>query len=777
MAYQKIERGKLLLGRYQLNQTVDVKEADPAYWRIALMHHPWDYLAEGDGREARDTVHRCSDLLLRGHLHEPETQQIVPPDPERGCLELATGCAYEQSGYPNAFQWVELYPVPRKVRVHYRLWERRKWMPDRNRVESGRAWAEFSLSHAGDGPGPASGVVPEARGAPSPNHTLDAGPSMQASGAAGFPASPERTGAYQPVVAPAGPPTAGGDGGRCDVLLLYVNEIERDAITGTFCDSDGRPPAPTSVEGLPLLNIGLVGSKRVFALGTNMGSATSGGTASVVTDAIATLHPKWIVAVGIAFGMDAGKTPLGTILVSDQVSCYEPQRRGRGAWPWSRGEMIKRGDKVPVDPYLKKTFEQISGFPYWQGARVRFGELLSGEKLIDDPKFKAALRDQYPEAIGGEMEAAGIKSAAMLKQTPWLVVKAVCDFADGHKGDDKKAHQTKAAGNAAAFVHHVLSTCRGDDGIDPLPGDGRSIPVRDVDPVESSGQRMAGLRSEAIAAVRVILDTQSLLCETLAGRAPVSGDSPEDIAAWLLRPGAAALRDGLWELEQMVPSLSERLPRSGSDPREVYRKTRDIMGWMVVTAVREDFCHEQAPAVRGWLQHASFDFPLGSREGVETLLACWRGGHLQCRLRADDSHKRVGEDDITPRGVVQQFDSPELTETDRLVDSVWKMVYQRIEGNEAPSSLSQMEKSRLESRMTNMAERQSRHLHLLIDRRDLGQGFASPTAIKAIRLALPLVRLIFIDSDRGSDGHIFLLPEAELADAISALLKAIEDHS
>ncbi|MBK8964219.1 MAG: metallophosphoesterase [Candidatus Competibacteraceae bacterium] len=132
MACGDRDRGQLLLGRYQINQTVRDQDAKKADWRLALLHHPWDYFAEFDGHEARSTIHQHCDLLLRGHLHFPQTERVAPPDPSRACLELAAGCVYENSRYPNAFQWIELHCQPRRIKVLYRAWIQGAWAMDRN---------------------------------------------------------------------------------------------------------------------------------------------------------------------------------------------------------------------------------------------------------------------------------------------------------------------------------------------------------------------------------------------------------------------------------------------------------------------------------------------------------------------------------------------------------------------------------------------------------------------------------------------------------------------
>src|SRR5205823_7702372 len=81
------------------------------------------------------------------------------------------------------------------------------------------------------------------------------------------------------------------------------------------------------------------------------------------------------------------------------------------------------------------------------------GPILSGEKLVDDPVFKADLFSRYPQAIGGEMKGVGLAAAAVRHGVPWILVKAICDWADGKK---HKKHQPLAAAAAVSLVHHVL---------------------------------------------------------------------------------------------------------------------------------------------------------------------------------------------------------------------------------------------------------------------------------------------------------------------------------
>jgi nucleoside phosphorylase len=150
--------------------------------------------------------------------------------------------------------------------------------------------------------------------------------------------------------------------------------------------------------------------------------------------------------------MKPGQQRLGDILVSRQLLGYELQRVSLG--DNNQSEIIARGDRPQASTRLLDRFR--SGLIDWQGPEVHIGLILSGEKLIDHPDFREHLKSLEPEAIGGEMEGAGLYAAAQRNHVDWLLVKAICDWADGKKSVNKKQRQQQAAQNAARFTVHVL---------------------------------------------------------------------------------------------------------------------------------------------------------------------------------------------------------------------------------------------------------------------------------------------------------------------------------
>src|SRR5262249_53150469 len=119
-------------------------------------------------------------------------------------------------------------------------------------------------------------------------------------------------------------------------------------------------------------------------------------------------------------------------------------------------QIILRGDKPHSSPWLLNLLRSSAVTWHGNGVLLQFGAILTGEKLVDSVDFREQLRILEPDAIGGEMEGAGLYVACHDQKVDWILVKANCDFADGQKAKDKTERQTLAAQNAATFVLHAL---------------------------------------------------------------------------------------------------------------------------------------------------------------------------------------------------------------------------------------------------------------------------------------------------------------------------------
>jgi nucleoside phosphorylase len=199
----------------------------------------------------------------------------------------------------------------------------------------------------------------------------------------------------------------------------------------------------------------------------SMGSSVPGGSLQRTLDALvsATSKPSAVILAGLAFGLRPGNQYLGDILLASHIQLYEPRRVGES-------NVIKRGDRAPCSTVLLDWF--LMGAADWGHGQqkrsrpaVHRGLILTGEKLVDSKDLVARMLEEEPEAIGGEMEAAGVYSSAQALRTDWIVVKSICDWGMGKKSDCQKT----AVRNVFDFVFHTLSQpvvsealrCRGEN--------------------------------------------------------------------------------------------------------------------------------------------------------------------------------------------------------------------------------------------------------------------------------------------------------------------------
>ncbi|MBN2549940.1 MAG: hypothetical protein JXB15_12325 [Anaerolineales bacterium] len=228
------------------------------------------------------------------------------------------------------------------------------------------------------------------------------------------------------------------------ILLVTVTKVEAQAVLRLFKQATGRAWERLHLGDKTYYSAGEIGGAEVLMTQSEMGTSGPGAALLTVHKGIEDLAPAAVIMVGIAFGVNPEKQQLGEILVSRQIQAYEAQKvKGK--------KLIPRGDRVAASTRLLDRFR--SADLDWPGAKVHFGLVLSGEKLIADEAFRDRLLKLEPEAIGGEMEGAGLYAAASDARVDWILVKAICDWADGNKNDGA---QSQAAENAAGFVLYTL---------------------------------------------------------------------------------------------------------------------------------------------------------------------------------------------------------------------------------------------------------------------------------------------------------------------------------
>jgi len=233
--------------------------------------------------------------------------------------------------------------------------------------------------------------------------------------------------------------------------ILVATGLERDAVLRRMLPSGRKRTVQTVHLGNNTFYVGRLGVTTIALSMSSMGSSGRDASINVTRETIAEWNVPAVISVGIAFGRDPVKQRTGNVLVSERIIPYEPERVGAS-------ENQSRGRELPASALLLDRFRNTVGWsflaPDGQTCGTQCGAILSGEKLVDNMGFRDSLFERFPTAIGGEMEGGGIAAAADRERRHWIVVKGICDWADGNKSDQ---HQGFAAAAAIDLVVHVLN--------------------------------------------------------------------------------------------------------------------------------------------------------------------------------------------------------------------------------------------------------------------------------------------------------------------------------
>lgn len=262
---------------------------------------------------------------------------------------------------------------------------------------------------------------------------------------------------------------------RINILIVIATEVEYKIIMEHLLPLPYESNILT-YQGKTDINyyhIGVMGNYPVCVLLCDMGSTGRNASQLTVQEAVSKLDFKLIISLGIAFGVNEKKQNIGDILISENISFYDIGKIINGKY--------KRRDKEYISGVrifnLAKNFalqwnSEISLF------KASYGDILSGNKVIDDAQFRDDLVSCKDTFIGGEMEGAGIFSVCNNHKIDCILIKSICDFA-AHKSENKELYQLVAATTAVLFCKSLLSM---DNALE-------SLDINDIDNIHSESEK------------------------------------------------------------------------------------------------------------------------------------------------------------------------------------------------------------------------------------------------------------------------------------------------
>ncbi|MEH1945200.1 MAG: 5'-methylthioadenosine/S-adenosylhomocysteine nucleosidase [Nostoc sp.] len=240
-----------------------------------------------------------------------------------------------------------------------------------------------------------------------------------------------------------------------DIVIITATDNELDAVARLL------RPYPSKTEGRKKIlqisydeetyYLGKFGEYKTVLTQCEIGTRSSGSAPFATLASLQLWYPKAIIMVGIAFGKTSIKQKIGDVLVASGIIDYDSQRV-------EQEKVIYRGDITKSNITLLNRFKNAKRWSFYRPdnslCERYYCPILSGDKLIDNLEFKENLFQQFPQAGGGEMEGVAVYASAARMKTPCILVKSICDWADGNKQD---IYQKFAAASAVSLVYEVLS--------------------------------------------------------------------------------------------------------------------------------------------------------------------------------------------------------------------------------------------------------------------------------------------------------------------------------
>ncbi|MEX5637673.1 hypothetical protein [Parafrankia sp. FMc2] len=238
---------------------------------------------------------------------------------------------------------------------------------------------------------------------------------------------------------------------KSTVLILVAATVERRAVMRQVGARNGGPAARLIDGGLQSVrDLGVLSSCRVLLAQTEQGTVDPGGMTLAAADIVRQVRPDYVILTGICFGLRPGEQSETDLVVATQVECLDWHKEVESED--GTLQLITRGDRVATSVILRDRARLVED--NWTRSKVHFGPVLSLNTLLNSRQRTAELRAFKPDAVGGEMEAAGVYAVGARAMTDWIVVKSISDW-----GYDKtNNHQETAADAAAEFVAELIDS-------------------------------------------------------------------------------------------------------------------------------------------------------------------------------------------------------------------------------------------------------------------------------------------------------------------------------
>lgn len=230
------------------------------------------------------------------------------------------------------------------------------------------------------------------------------------------------------------------------ILVLTANQVEANIMVRLLYRESGNKKLSAIVADGCWYRFGSIGGHKIVHIQPqDTSSFTPNGSCRALISAFRRFHPKLVVSLGVAFGIDEKKHHLGDVLISEKLCAYDAKNKRTNG-------KIKLDEKgfYQTDSSLMCAWKNLlsySRFPGTSDSKSRpfdwyCGLMLSGGTVLSDSAekkrlLKAIENRGHKNCIGGEMEGNGMYFTCAEENIPCVVIKGICDWGEEKNGWDK----------------------------------------------------------------------------------------------------------------------------------------------------------------------------------------------------------------------------------------------------------------------------------------------------------------------------------------------------
>ena len=237
-------------------------------------------------------------------------------------------------------------------------------------------------------------------------------------------------------------------------ILVTATDIEYRAVMGQAMStrSDKKFLKVIVEDGSANFILGNYGPSKVAIIKTGTGPDE---TKTIPEPVKKVVKAEYVIAIGVCFGAKESKTKelgnktnMGDIIIAESI-IDTTEKHHEGVKIIVIPETYHCGEKLFNMLRHDDTIETEG-----KSVKIHHGHLASEESLYRSAKHKEEILGQVPQALGGEMEANGIREVADREKFEWIVIKAIVEWGDE---DKNKKWQPFGAVSCARYVLECLT--------------------------------------------------------------------------------------------------------------------------------------------------------------------------------------------------------------------------------------------------------------------------------------------------------------------------------